>query len=51
MASKLGAKVYNYPYESFSYKDAKNFAIDMLQETGYYLLILMKLFLVIMVRN
>lgn len=36
MASKLGAKVYNYPYEVFSYKDAKNFAID--NATGDWIL-------------
>lgn len=28
IATKLGAKVIDYPYKSFSYKDAKNFAID-----------------------
>lgn len=28
IASNLGAKVIDYPYKSFSYKDAKNFAID-----------------------
>jgi len=28
IADKLGTKVIEYPYKSFSYKDAKNFAID-----------------------
>jgi tetratricopeptide (TPR) repeat protein len=36
IADKLGAKVIDYPYKSFSYKDAKNFAID--NATGDWIL-------------
>lgn len=36
IATELGAKVIDYPYRSFSYKDAKNFAID--NATGDWIL-------------
>ncbi len=36
IANKLGARVIDYPYNSFTYKDAKNFAID--NATGDWIL-------------